>query len=132
MNTVSAKITTIHNEGKLAHVFLESEGIQLSTIVITSEETSTYLKPDSRVHLHFKETEVVIGTDINSPVSLQNKITGRVVTLEKGKILSKVILTTNLGEITSIITSNAIDQLQLKENDNAVAFIKTNEIMLSE
>jgi len=46
-------------------------------------------------------------------------------------ILCQISLVTHGNTIESIITRNACDQLDLKENDTVVALIKTNEISLS-
>jgi molybdate transport system regulatory protein len=45
--------------------------------------------------------------------------------------LSKIVVESSVGNITSIITSNAVEQLQIKVGSQVTAMIKTNEIMLS-
>jgi len=64
-------------------------------------------------------------------ISIQNKIPCIVSKINGGKILSEITLKFNERAITSIITTNACEQLNLMENDNVLALIKTNEISLS-
>ena len=80
----------------------------------------------------FKESEVFIGKGIDHQISLQNKLVGTITTIAKGELLSKLVLDTTVGTITSIITANAVDQLQLIEGETVTAMIKTSEMMLSQ
>jgi molybdopterin-binding protein len=41
-------------------------------------------------------------------------------------------MTTSVGIISSIITTNAVKQLELKEGVAVTAMVKTNEILISE
>lgn len=108
-----------------------SEEINLHTIVVETPDTADYLRMDNPVKVLFKETEVILGKGNNIPVSLQNRIPGTVKRIEKGTLISRVVVRTQVGEITSIISTRGIDRLRLTENDSVVALIKLNEIMLS-
>ena len=108
------------------------QNIQLKTIVIETPETALYLKTGNRISALFKETEVIIGIDQLSQISLQNRIDCKVQSIETGKLICKIILECEVGIITSIISTNAVTTLRLKKGMSAVAMIKLNEIMLSE
>ena len=102
-----------------------------STILIDTPETADFLKLENEVKVIFKETEVILGVGDMSGISLRNKLVGTVSCIESDKLLSKVTIKTDLGFITSIITTNAVNQLKIIEGLELSAMIKTNELMLS-
>lgn len=79
----------------------------------------------------FKETEVSVATGPVDTISLQNQVSGMIQKLEKGKLLTRVVLETDFGPIASIITTGSAERLQLAEGRLAYALIKTNEVMIS-
>ena len=56
---------------------------------------------------------------------------GTVTRIDADILLSKLIMKTEIGEISSIITSNAVKQLKIKLGMEVTAMVKTNEIILS-
>jgi len=131
MNILKGKIEEINVNGDLSIVKIIVGKIRFSTIVIDTPETASFLQLNSPVKVIFKETEVIIGVGDMSGISLRNKLTGKVISIESDKLLSKLIIDTEVGEITSIITSNAVNQLKIKIGLEVTAMIKTNELMLS-
>ncbi len=132
MNILKGEIASLKVQGALSLVMVAVSSVRLSTIVIDTPETVSYLRVGNTVKVIFKETEVIIGKGTSHNISLQNKLAGTIRSVESGEILSKLVLDTVAGEITSIITANAVSQLELKEGTAVTAMIKTNEIMLSE
>lgn len=132
MNVLSGKIASVTPSGDLSLVKVHCGGIFISAIVIDTPDTASYLSTDRTVRLIFKETEVIIGKGFEHEVSLQNRLNGKIIHIEKGELLSKVTISSKPGEISSIITTNAVNQLGLTIGTEACAMIKTNEIMLSE
>ena len=102
-----------------------------SSIVIDTPETASFLKVKNEVKIIFKETEVIIGVGDMSGISLRNKMPGTVKSIDADKLLSKLTLETPMGDITSIITSNAVEQLKIKPGMEVTAMVKTNELILS-
>jgi len=131
MNILKGKIEEINVNGDLSIVKSIVGKIRFSTIVIDTPETASFLQLNSPVKVIFKETEVIIGVGDMSGISLRNKLIGKVISIESDKLLSKLIIDTEVGEITSIITSNAVNQLKIKIGLEVTAMIKTNELMLS-
>ena len=131
MNIVPGKIESVRVHGSLSLVRIKVPGAVLSAVVIDTPGTAPYLAEGGAVKVIFKETEVVIGKGTDHIISLQNRLPGSIRSIEVGELLSKLTLDTEAGGITSIITANAVQQLQLKKGDKVTAMIKTNEIMLS-
>ena len=64
-------------------------------------------------------------------LSARNKLKGTIIAVEEGLITGKVKLDLGNGNIvTSIISREAIADLDLKVNDIAYAVIKSTEIMI--
>jgi len=133
MNSLNGHIKEVQVNGSLSLVTVElSDQIMFKAIIIETPETVSYLTVGHLVKILFKETEVIIGKDIKHLISLQNQVRGLVKSIERGLLLSNILINTPAGDISAIITTNAVDQLGLEEELTVCAMIKTNEIMLSE
>lgn len=131
MNRLIGHIESIKVNKSLIHVRVRLKSTSLSAIVIDSGLDLDYLKLGSSVQAIFKETELIIGKGVHHAISLQNKLVGKIHHIENGEILSKVTVNTEEGLISSIITVNAVKQLELKVGTEVTAMIKTNEMMIS-
>ncbi len=131
MNILNGTISQIQSHEGISLVRVQSNDVTFSTIVLDTPETSDYLKLQNPVKIIFKETEVVISKDLNPNISTQNKLLCRIESIRKGVILSQINLVHEQQVIKSIITRNACEELNLKENDTVLALIKTNEVSLS-
>ncbi len=105
---------------------------EITAIVIDTPETLPLLKIGNEVKAIFKEAEVAIGLGEKHMISMQNQLSGTIKHIDASELLSKVVLQIETGEISSIITTNAVQALNLAKGMKVTALIKTNEIMLSE
>ena len=132
MNSISGQISQIEVSGHLSIVSVAvAEQLQLKAIVVETPASASYLKEGQPIQLLFKETEVVIGSREQLSISLQNKIPATIIQLEKGQLLSRLTLATAVGQINAIISTHAIQELQLHEQQMVTAMVKLNEVMLS-
>ncbi len=132
MNKLQGKIKSVEVSDSLSIVSISiTENIVISAIVIETPASSDYLKVGNTINVLFKETEVIIGSNEPHAISLQNRISGSVKIIEKGKLISKITVATEVGNIESIISSKAVEQLNLQEELAVEAMVKLNEIMLS-
>jgi molybdate transport system regulatory protein len=131
MNILRGHIEKVKVNGELSIVQVRIGEVLFSTILIDTPETVSYLEKGSEVGVIFKETEVILGVGDMSGVSLRNKIKGKVVDIASDNLLSRVRIETGIGIISSIITSNAVKQLEIVSGMEVTAMVKTNEIMLS-
>jgi molybdopterin-binding protein len=66
------------------------------------------------------------------PLSARNKLKGVVKEIEKGEVAASVkIEISGPATITSMITKEAAEDLDLKEGDKVGAIIKASEVMVS-
>jgi molybdate transport system regulatory protein len=131
MNILTGTITAIQTHDEVSLVKAISNGIAFTAIVLDTPATTEYLTIGKNIRLLFKETEVIIAKDFNLNISVQNRIPCSIQQIIKGVLLSELSLSFGGITIKSIITTNAVNQLGLKENDTVLAMIKTNEISLS-
>ena len=63
-------------------------------------------------------------------VSGRNQLVGKVVGIRIEGLLAEVVLSVGDMRVTSIITANAVRELQLKKGDTAAALIKSTDVMI--
>jgi len=131
MNSLNGKIEAINVSGDLSIITIKVNETLFSAIVIDTPETDPYLVIGNPIQVIFKETEVIIGIGSVEGISLRNKLFGEVISIASDNLLSKLVINTNVGEITSIITSNSVKRLKIEIGTKLTAMIKTNELMLS-
>lgn len=66
------------------------------------------------------------------PLSARNRLKGVVKGIEKGEVAAKVkIEISGPATITSMVTKEAVEELDLKAGDKVEAVIKASEVMVS-
>ncbi|HNX57892.1 MAG TPA: TOBE domain-containing protein [Spirochaetota bacterium] len=64
-------------------------------------------------------------------LSARNQIKGKVLAVENGAVMAKVRIDIGGGNIiTSLISKESVDDLELKSGDNVTAIIKSTEVMI--
>ena len=64
-------------------------------------------------------------------ITARNQIAGKVVDVEPGDVMSKVMISIEPIVVTSIITTEAVKKLDLKKKDEVLAIIKSTEVMIA-
>ena len=128
MNQLKGTIKSIQVSGNLSLIDINISGEVFKAIVIDTPEEAVYMKVGREVTVTFKETEVIIGKKVEHQISLRNRLLCTITDIDKGELLSKLTLSHPSGQIKSIITSNAVDSLNLNRNEEVWAMIKTNEV----
>ncbi|MEM7368654.1 MAG: TOBE domain-containing protein [Bacteroidota bacterium] len=131
MNTLSGTIIQTEQQGQLMLVHVQLGTHLLKSIVIETPTSAPYLAVNQKVQLLFKETEVIIAKGPEKAISLQNRLNCSIIGIDKGRLLSRLLLACGPDRLASVITSHAVDQLGLEIGDPVCAMIKTNELMLA-
>lgn len=132
MNQLEGNIATIKSSENLSEVgVMLSNGTVFNIFLVETPETASYLQLNQKVKLLFKETEVILTSNFNVEISIQNKIKGKIISIRKGQILSEIILQTEVGNIKSLISTTMLNKLDFKESHDIFVLIKASEIMLS-
>lgn len=131
MNKLKGNITSVRGSESLSLVKIAVGSTIFTSIIIDTPESEAYFKTGNTVNVYFKETEVIIAKNEPLNISIQNKILCEIDSIKNGEILSELHLSFGEFNIKSIITTNAVKTLNLKNGDAVLALIKTNEISLS-
>jgi molybdate transport system regulatory protein len=64
-------------------------------------------------------------------LSARNNLKGVITDIKKGAVMAKVTIDLGHGQqITSVITVDSVDELELKTGDEAYAIIKSTEVLI--
>lgn len=63
-------------------------------------------------------------------MSIRNQLSGKIVELTKGKVVSEVVVRTAAGDLASIITTASVKQMKLKKGDKVSVMVKATEAFI--
>ena len=130
MNRLPGTVTAIQRAGHVALADVEVSGVIMSALLIESDSQAAHLKPGAKVLVLFQETEVSLAKGLAGLISLRNRLTARINSVDKGGVLTRVVLDYHGHDVTSIITTRSAERLQLAPDDTVEALIKANEVSL--
>jgi len=62
--------------------------------------------------------------------SIRNQIPGTVKSIVSDKVISEIIIDTNIGEIASVITTRSVQKMNLMPGDKVFALVKSTNVAL--
>jgi molybdopterin-binding protein len=63
-------------------------------------------------------------------MSARNQLKGTVVSVESGLVVSKVVVKVGDIEVVSVVTKDAVEDLDIKVGDDVYAMMKATEVMI--
>jgi molybdate transport system regulatory protein len=69
--------------------------------------------------------------NVSFKLSARNKLPGRVLDVEKSGLVSKITIELEPSVLTSVITEEAVEKLDIKPGDRIYAVIKSTEVMVA-
>lgn len=131
MNKLPGKIISIETEGSIALVEVAVGELKLSASLLGNVEDLSCWHVNQDVQLLFNEMEVAIAKNLSGQISLRNRMPGKIVHLEIGKILTRIlfILDGNFT-VSAVITSRSARALGLMLGDPIEGLVKSNEMTL--
>lgn len=63
--------------------------------------------------------------------SIRNQLPGTIKSVLSDKVLSEVIVETNIGEVASVITTRSVEEMKLKAGDQVFVLIKATNVSLA-
>ncbi len=130
MNALRGRISAVQCDGHLSLVDVAVGGDLFTAILLETPQTAPYLAPDAEVTLLFKETEVSLAKNLSGLISLRNRFPVTISSIVKGAIMSEVKLEYQGHALCSIITTRAVERLQLAVGESVEALVKANEMSL--
>ena len=119
-------IKDIKSYDDILEISIDVKGKIFTSLIISSNEI---YKLGEKINILFKETEVMIAT-VFSKVSARNAFICKINDIKNGEILSSISFDFYGNKIVSIITKNALLDLNCKENEEFMWFVKSNEITI--
>ncbi len=131
MNKLPGKIINIETEGSIALVEVAVGELKLSASLLGSTEDLSYWHVNQDVQLSFNEMEVAIAKNLSGQISLRNRMPGKIVHLEIGKILTRILFVLDGNyTVSAVITSRSARTLGLILGDQIEGLVKSNEMTL--
>ncbi|MBD3840740.1 MAG: hypothetical protein IE909_02435 [Campylobacterales bacterium] len=127
MNQLSGTIKHTKSSEGITHIYIEVGDTILSSLILGDEEE--YHK-DEKVHLLFKETEVMIASK-ESIVSARNAFISPITYINMGEILAEVHFDFFGIKIVSVVTRGALYDLKCNIGDEFRWFVKSNEVSIA-
>jgi molybdate transport system regulatory protein len=131
-NQLKAKVSKIQNGAVESGIFLALQGGESIMATITNDSLATLnLTIGSEVYALFKANSVVIDRDVNLQKNDRNRFLGKVNRISRGSFDAEVIVAIKGGNtICSTMPIETLDELNLQEGAEVVAFCKPNTIIL--
>ncbi|WP_030751291.1 molybdopterin-binding protein [Streptomyces sp. NRRL S-31] len=131
-NQLPGTVTEVHPGEVMATVKVRLDGGPHLTAAITVEAVEELaLAPGTPVHALVKSTEVSLATRRVEGVSIRNQLPGSIARLVTGEAVASVKVATAGGELTAVITKDAVGDLGLFVGSDVIALIKATEVSLA-
>ncbi len=104
-------------------------GEQILTMV--SLELDEALSIGSECILSVNASSVAIGKNLSGMLSYSNQLLAKVVSIEKGKLLARILLDISDNRVESMITVSSTERLGLEVGDQVTALIKSTVLSVS-
>ncbi|MFF0855755.1 molybdopterin-binding protein [Streptomyces sp. NPDC003280] len=131
-NQFPGTVTEVRPGEVMALVRVRLAGGQELTAAITLEAAEQLgLAPGSPVRALVKSTEVSLSSARIEGLSIRNQLPGAITRLDLGEVMASVKVAVAGGELTAVITKDAVEELGLFVSSDVVALIKATEVSLA-
>lgn len=129
-NTLTGKIKTLHSGTVLSEITLEV-GATTITATLTNDSLQDlgFTVGDDAFAL-IKASSIILAKKLPQKLSARNLIPGHIVTLQNGAVNSEVIIEIGGAKLTSIITQDAVKDLNLQVGDAIFAIFKASSVII--
>lgn len=128
MNRLPGTIEAVERSGSIALIDVAVEGNSYTALLL--ETDAERFRIGSEVALVFNETEVALAKNLAGAISLRNRLPAIVVAVERGQLMSRVLLRVGSHRVSSVITTRSLQALQLQAGDAVEGLVKSNELYL--
>ena len=131
-NQIAGKVMNIQSGSAMSVITISGHEHQLVSAITNEAVKDLGLKKDDSVVALIKSTETLLlkGDLGGAKISARNKISGRVAGLQKGNAMASLAIDAGALRLTSAVTRQAIDDLQLSNGDAVTALFKATEVIL--
>lgn len=131
-NQIQGIVEKVEHSEVSAQVYVRlKSGNTLVSNITKAAVDNLHVKQNDEVTAFFKSSNVLISKDSNLAISARNKFEGVIDSINEDEINSEVIVNIADSEkIVSVITTQAIKSLGLKEGMAVCAIIKSSDVMI--
>lgn len=131
-NQIAGTIANIRTGTAMSVISVSANGHTIVSAITNQAVQALGLKQNDSVIALVKATEAFIakGDAGAMKVSARNKVSGRVTDIRKGSAMASVNVDAGELKLTTAITSQAVEDLQLKQGDQVTTFFKATGVML--
>lgn len=127
MNKLTATISSIATQEQISIIKSKIGSHTLSAMLL---DIPPELSAGDNIALFFKENEVMLGS-VTSKVSARNAFVSTIKEVEIGKLLCSVSVEFEGFVVTSIITKESYEELELSVGKEVLWFVKSNEVSIA-
>jgi molybdate transport system regulatory protein len=131
-NQISGTIADIKEGAAMSVITVSANGHTIMSAITNQAVQELGLRQHDGVIALIKATEGIItkGDAGAMKISARNKVSGRITRIDKGPAMAAVSLDANNWKLTTAITRQAADDLQLAQGDQVTALFKATEVLL--
>jgi molybdate transport system regulatory protein len=126
LNRVFGEIVKIDYKDNFSVVEVNTKLGNLLVVVLETPETASYLKEMNYINLLFNPAELLIFKIKDE--NLLNMFDCKIIEIEKGKLLSNILLEKNGIKLESIVLTKQVNKYNLKIGDKVFCHIKPASI----
>ena len=127
MNKIKAHITKIENVDTLNLLTFDVQGQQMQMMALEIENT---LAVGSEVTLGVKATNVALAMVKSDTLSIENQLEVKLVSIERGQLLSNVCFEFNSATWESVVTTASMEKMTLTVSQNVIALVKASDLSI--
>ncbi len=128
MNILQGEIIAREAHGSVCLLTVQAGGVQLSASLLAQPAVWQQWECGRAVSLQVPEMDVAIAKDFHGSCSIRNCLPAQITAIESGQILSRILLslTPQQQTLAAVITTRAVQQMQLQVGDAVQAMIKSS------
>jgi len=127
MNTIKGIVVAVNSTNGLCEVEVKTPLGNIYAVVLGSPGEAEFVKQNRKVKCIFKETEVLL---LKENVSQINLFEGTIRSLEKGRVLSTLVVDCKGEEIRVMLTSRQVDTLGLSQGTKVYMLLSPMHVVL--
>ncbi|MEN8728053.1 MAG: TOBE domain-containing protein [Sulfurovum sp.] len=127
MNKIVAVVKSVNDMKIVTYITLEVNSIE---IMIIKSKKPEWINVGDTVYFTFREFSVCVGTACNGKVSIENRIPATLHLIRKKGSLCELKFNSELGEVVSLMTEKAFDELELDVGSKATVLLREIDISL--
>jgi len=121
VNQIAAIVKEIENTEVVTYIRVE---IGEATLCLIKPKKPEWLSVGDRVTCTFQETSVCVSKECPGKVSIENRLPATLKEVRRGASLCELTFESEMGEVISLITSNAYDTLGLTKGCEATMLLR--------